>query len=184
MNNQTIADVYAANDKIREKLKQTIENVSDEAANFLSEDEKWSIAHLVEHISLVEEGMSKISAKLLMQARAEGQKADGQANLSENFITKAAEAKSRNAKFEAPEPMRPTGSQTIAESLARMEENRHRLEELRPLFESFECSNFTFPHPSFGAMTAHDWLTLIGGHEARHLKQLEKLIEKSAVKTE
>ena len=177
MNNQTIADIYTTNDGIREKLKQTVENLSDEQANFLPEDEKWTIALLVEHISIVEEGMSKISAKLLNQAQAAGVKADGTANLTENFVTKATEA--RNLKLDAPAQMLPTGKQTISESLARMEENRKRLEELRPLFESVECSDFTFPHPSFGALTAHEWLTLIGGHEARHLRQLENLLAKT-----
>lgn len=176
MNNKTIADVYAANDKIREKLKRTIENVPSEKASFLPDGEKWSIAHLIEHISLVEEGMSKISAKLLAQAQAAGKKSDGAAKLSENFTAKAAAA--ANQKIEAPERVRPTGERSIAESLARMEENRKRLEDLRPLFESVECADFTFPHPAFGELTAHEWLTLIGGHEARHLKQLENLLEK------
>lgn len=176
MNNKTIADVYAANDKIREKLKRTIENVPSEKASFLPDGEKWSIAHLIEHISLVEEGMSKISAKLLAQAQAAGKKSDGAAKLSENFTAKAAAA--ANQKIEAPERVRPTGERSIAESLARMEENRKRLEELRPFFESVECADFTFPHPAFGELTAHEWLTLIGGHEARHLKQLENLLEK------
>ena len=176
MSNRTIADVYAANDKVREQLKQMVENLPDEKANVTPEGEKWSIAHLVEHISIVEEGMSKISAKLLTQAQAAGKTSDGSAILSENFATKAAGA--RDMKLEAPERVRPTGNQTIAESLAKMEENRKRLKELRPLFESVECSDFTFPHPAFGELTAHEWLTLIGGHEARHLRQLKSMLDK------
>ncbi|CAN5175175.1 hypothetical protein BH20ACI1_BH20ACI1_25360 [soil metagenome] len=176
MNKQTIADIYATNDKVREQLKQMIENLPAEKANFSPEGEKWSIAHLVEHISIVEEGMSKISAKLLTQAQTAGKKADGTANLTANFAAKAAEA--RDLKLEAPEQVRPTGKQTIAESLARMEENRKRLDQLRPLFESVECSDFTFPHPFMGELNANEWLTLIGGHEARHLRQLENWLEK------
>lgn len=177
MNSRTITDIYATNDKVREQLKQMIENLPAQKANFSPEGEKWSIAHLVEHISIVEEGMSKISAKLLTQAQTAGKKADGTANLTANFATKAAEARTR--KLEAPEMVRPTGKQTIAESLARMEENRKRLEELRPLFESVECSDFTFPHPFMGDLNANEWLTLIGGHEARHLNQLENWLEKA-----
>ena len=177
MNKQTIADIYATNDKIREQLMQTIENLPAEKASFSPEGEKWTIAHLIEHISIVEEGMSKISAKLLTQAQAAGKKADGTANLTANFAAKAAEAKMK--KLEAPAHVRPTGDQTINESLAKMEENRKRLDQLRPLFESVECSDFTFPHPFMGELNAGEWLTLIGGHEARHLKQLESWLEKS-----
>jgi len=176
MNNQTIADIYATNDKVREQLKTTVSDLTDEQTSVLPEGEKWTIAHLVEHIATVENGMAKISAKLLKQAQAVGKQADGTAKLSENFVQKATEA--RNIKLEAPEIVRPTGNQTIAESLAKMEENRRILEDLRPLFESVECADFTFPHPALGALTAHEWLTLIGGHEARHLRQLENLLAK------
>ncbi len=174
---KTIAEIYAANDKVREQLKNIVSDLTDEQTSVLPEGEKWTIAHLVEHIATVENGMAKISAKLLKQAQAAGKQSDGAANLSENFAQKAAAA--RDQKLEAPGMVRPTGNQTIAESLAKMEENRRMLEELRPLFESVECSDFTFPHPAFGALTAHEWLTLIGGHEARHLRQLENMMAKT-----
>ncbi|MBA2495113.1 MAG: DinB family protein [Acidobacteria bacterium] len=177
MNNQTITDIYATNDKVREQFKQMIVDLPDKQANFLPEGEKWSIAQLVEHISIVEEGMAKISAKLLTQAQATGKKSDGRANLTENFVTKAIEARSQ--KFEAPDMVRPSGKQTIAESLAKMEENRKRLKELRPLFESVECSDFKFPHPFMGELNASEWLALIGGHEARHLRQIESILKKA-----
>ena len=113
------------------------------------------------------------------EAQAAGKTADGAAHLSENFQTKAAEA--QQLKLEAPERVRPTGTRTIAESLAKMEENRKILEDLRPLFETVECSDFKFPHPFMGDLTAHEWLTLIGGHEARHLRQIGKMLEKPEV---
>lgn len=177
MINKTIADIYEANAKIREQLINSISGLTDEQATVLPEGEKWTIAHFVEHIAIVENGMAKISAKLLKQAQAVGTQSDGTAKLSENFAQKAAAA--RDMKLEAPEMVRPTGTQTITESLAKMEENRRILEDLRPLFESVECSDFTFPHPAFGELTAHEWLTLIGGHEARHLRQLENAIAKA-----
>ncbi len=174
---KTIAEIYAANDKVREQLKNTVLDLTDEQTSFLPDGEKWTIAHFIEHIAIVENGMAKISAKLLRQGQAVGKQSDGTAKLSENFAQKAAEA--RDQKLEAPEIVRPTGNQTITESLAKMEENRQMLEELRPLFESVECSDFTFPHPAFGELTAHEWLTLIGGHEARHLRQLENIMAKA-----
>jgi hypothetical protein len=74
--------------------------------------------------------------------------------------------------------MRPSGEKSVAESLARMEDNRKKLEELRPMFESWDSVSFKFPHPHFGDMSAIEWLALIGGHEERHLKQIERLLEK------
>jgi hypothetical protein len=171
MNNQTISDIYAKNDAIREKTKQLMTALTDEQKTFLPEGEKWTIAEIVEHIAIVQDGMTKISAKLLNQAKAAGKTGDGTARLSENFATKAVEA--QQLKFEAPDRVRPTGNQSIEDSMKKMDETRSALEDLRPLFESVECSDFKFPHPFMGDLTAHEWLALIGGHEARHLRQIE-----------
>ena len=171
MNNQTIGDIYANNDKIRAKTKQIVAELTDEQTAALPDGEKWTITEIVEHIAIVQDGMAKISGKLLTLAQAAGKTSDGTARLSENFAAKAAEAVT--VKFEAPDRVRPTGNQTVEESLRKMDEAREELEKLRPLFESVECSDYKFPHPFMGDLTAHEWLALIGGHEARHLKQIE-----------
>ena len=56
-----------------------------------------------------------------------------------------------------------------------MEETQEKFEELKPMFESVECSEVKFPHPAFGDMTAHEWLALRGGHEARHIRLVRAL---------
>jgi uncharacterized damage-inducible protein DinB len=84
MNYQNISEIYAANDKIHGKLKETVSALTDEQANFLLEEDgggKWSVANIVEHIAIVQEGMTKISAKLLSKAQNRGGKADGAAKL-------------------------------------------------------------------------------------------------------
>ncbi len=174
MSDQTIGDIYANNDKIRETTKQLVAFLTDEQKTILPDGEKWTIAEIVEHIAIVQDGMAKISAKLLTQAQAAGKSSDGAARLSENFRAKAAEA--ATLKFEAPDRVRPSGNQSVEESLQKMDAARDELEKLRPLFESVECSDFMFPHPFMGDLTAHEWLALVGGHEARHLRQIEKRI--------
>lgn len=178
MSNQTIGDIYAANNAIREKTKQLVNSLTAEQLAALPAGETWTAAEIVEHIAIVQNGMAKISAKLLTQAQAAGKSADGAARLSENFTTKAAEA--RNVKLEAPDRVRPSGSQSIEESLKKMDETQRELENLRPLFESVECSDFKFPHPFMGDLTAHEWLALVGGHEARHLRQISQRFGETA----
>ena len=173
MNNQTIGDIYARNDKIRENTKQLVASLTSEQTAALPDGEKWTIAEIIEHVAIVQDG---ISAKLLTQAQAAGKTADGAARLSENFASKAAEA--QTLKFEAPDRVRPTGKQSIEDSLRKMDEARSELEKLRPLFESVECSDYKFPHPFMGDLTAHEWLALVGGHEARHLQQIQNRLNK------
>jgi hypothetical protein len=180
MNYQNISEIYAANDKIHEKLKETVSVLTDEQASFLPEEEdgggKWTVANIVEHIAIVQEGMTQISAKLLTEAQKQGGTSDGAAKLSENFGQKVLEIADR--KLEAPERVRPSGALSIAESLSKMDEARHKLEDLRPLFESVECSDFKFPHPFMGGLTAHEWLALIGGHKFRHVRQIQNILSR------
>ena len=173
---QTISEIYEANDKVRGKLKSLVANLNDEQANTLPDGEKWTVAEFVEHISIVDEGIMRISAKMLNAAKESGVASDGSAKFSAGFLEKSAAG--RDAKFEAPERVRPTGKKTIEESLTKLDETRQKLEELRPLFESVECSDVKFPHPAFGDMTAHEWLLLLGGHEIRHIKQIQGILEK------
>ena len=176
MNYQTISEIYDANDQIRGKLKSIIANLTDDQANTLPDGEKWTIAGFVEHIAIVDEGIMRISAKLLNAAKANGKQSDGTAKFSDEFAQKIAAG--RDSKFEAPERVHPTGTITIAESLAKMAETRKSLEDLRPLFESVECAEVKFPHPAFGDLSSHEWLALLGGHEMRHIKQIEGLLAK------
>ena len=176
MNYQTISEIYAANDQIREKLKETVGNLSDEQINALPDGEKWTIKEFVEHIAIVDGGITQISAKLLNEAKESGKTADGAAKFSDDFAERLAAR--RDSKFEAPERVKPTGTKSIAESLAKMEETRKSLEDLKPLFESVECADVKFPHPAFGDLSAHEWLALKGGHEIRHVKQIENVLGK------
>jgi DinB superfamily len=176
MNYQTISEIYEANDQIREQLKSIAANLTDAQINTLPDGEKWTVGKLIEHISIVDEGIVKISAKLLNEAKESGETSEGAAKISDDFAEKVVAG--RNAKFEAPERVHPTGAKTVAESLVKLDETREKLEDLRPLFESVECSNVKFPHPAFGDMSAHEWLALLGGHELRHIRQINNLLDK------
>jgi uncharacterized damage-inducible protein DinB len=178
MKYEKIAEIYEANDKIRENLRSVVSDLTAEQANFLPEGEKWTAAGIMEHLATVEEGMTKISARLLSKAKDEGKTSDGTAKMSESFTNKGVRAIAEGQKFVAPEMVHPRGTQTIAESLEKMETNRIYLNDLRKTFEEVDGTEYTFPHPAFGPMTAQDWLILLGEHEKRHTKQIERILAK------
>jgi hypothetical protein len=175
MQQRTIADIYAANDRVREELKETIAGLTDEQASLLPEGEKWTIAQILEHISIVGDGMGRVCNKLLRKAESAGTRSQEGVRLSEGFIKGSSELAA--AKIEAPETVRPTGEVPVEQSLAKLDDNHSRLEELRPLFESVDSETYKFPHPFLGDMSAAEWLTMIGEHEARHLNQIKKRLE-------
>ena len=171
---ETIADIYEGNAKVRQRLKDLVSPLTAEQGSTAREGENWTIAEIVEHIAIVDEGTLKICAKLLKKAEAAGQAADAGVKISEGFMQKSREI--AVMKVEAPDFVKPTGERSIADSIAKLDENSERASELRSKFETVDGSSFKFPHPFFGEITAHEWLALKGGHELRHLKQIERLL--------
>ena len=176
MNELTVNDVYQKNEKVHEKFSALVATLDAERGPSKDSD-NWSFAQLVEHVALVEDGMSRICAKLLAKAEADGKLADGPLEISPEFIAKSEEI--ADVKLEAPERVRPAGERSVADSLALIDESRKRFEDMRPLFEKYDAAANKFPHPYFGEISAAEWLVLAGGHKARHLRQLIKMIEKS-----
>ena len=178
MNYESIADIYSANAKARENLYATLEGISESEATTLPDGEKWSIGHVVEHISMVETGVSMICSRMVEAAKADGQPSDGSFVLSPQFLENIARLVSGNTKVEAPERVQPTGEVAIQHSLAQLTIATTTLRSLRTDLESTDVTGHTFPHPFFGPLTATEWLVIAGLHERRHTGQIESLLTK------
>ncbi|MBK9154671.1 MAG: DinB family protein [Chloracidobacterium sp.] len=175
MNYETIADIYTANDKIRDRLLALIDSLDEEEAAVVPDGENWSAAMIVEHVSLVAGSMVRICTKLLEGSKAEDAVWDGSLDLAE-FAGRAAAI--ADVKLVAPDIVQPKQGLSLSESRAALEQNRGDFHGLRPMFEKFDPNRHKFPHPFFGPLTALEWLALAGAHEARHLRQIRNFIEK------
>jgi len=175
MDYKSIDEIYVANLAFREALGDTISTITKEEAQVYPADEKWSIQEIVEHVSMVDEGMSRICGKLLREAQNEG-RSGGDVLISDVFRNYTENAD--DIKLEAPERVQPTGERSIEESTKKLDENLAAYESLRPLFMGFDGLSAKFPHPFFGPLSAQDWLVLAGEHMRRHTRQIEKVLGK------
>jgi len=172
----TVDDIYKANNRTRTYLRELLSGISEDEAVRPIDGQPWSIAQIVEHISLVAEGSSRVCAKLMSKSKAENDLSDGTVTISKNFIQKSHEV--AGIKLTAPDIVQP-GSLSIRESLEKMAASEERLESLRPLFQIYDGTTRKFSHPFFGELSAHEWLLLSGYHERRHIEQLKRLLEKN-----
>lgn len=170
----SVGEIYEAIDKTRDALKAKVSGLSDEQANARENGVGWTVAEIVEHLGIVEGGVIQIAGKLVAKAESEERKSDGTFHTPLSFAEKAATIKDR--KLEAPERIHPQGKQTIAESIAKLDENRRALNELRPRIEAADSSDAKFPHPFFGDLNLYEWLVMVGLHERRHLQQIERIL--------
>ena len=171
---QSFSEIYDDNDRVRERLIAAVRTLDDKVAAARLDDEGWSVAQIVEHISVVDEGICKICAKLLSAAREKGLSSDGSVRLSPEFIERIDNL--TNTKLVAPERVRQSVEQSIAQSLERLSANREKLNEIQHLFETLDSTEEKFPHPYFGDLAAAEWLVLRGGHEERHIEQIDRII--------
>lgn len=176
MKYESIADIYSANYKIRQRLTATVDDISPEESEVLPIGEKWTVEQILEHTSVTGIGISRICAKLMAKIKAENRPSDGSFALSANFGERAAVI--AVTKVEAPERVHPTGAVTIAASIEGLQNATAAFETMRPDMERFDLSGLTFPHPFFGELTAGEWMVIAGLHEDRHVTQIEGVLAK------
>ncbi|HWS86336.1 MAG TPA: DinB family protein [Pyrinomonadaceae bacterium] len=175
MDFSSVPEIYEHIDRTRARLTAAVEGLSEEQQSFSPAPDRWSVAELVEHLSIVEAGVVRLLEKLLGKAAEAGAAEAAAPGLFadpvsiEEFVER-----SRGVRLEAPERIRPTGLR-LADSLARLKESRAALHALRPRVERADGRALRFPHPAWGPLDLYQWLLFVGAHEDRHLAQIEAL---------
>lgn len=171
---QNLGEVYENLEKTREKLIATIDALPPESETWRENGAGWTIREIVEHLSLVEAGIIKIVQKLLGKASPSAA-GEPPFSLPADFGEKLLGI--RESKLQAPEFFHPKGEHSIADSLAKLKEDRTLLADLRNEIEKVDASAPVFPHPALGNLNLYQWIVMIGLHERRHLAQIERILQ-------
>jgi len=171
------SEIYDEIDRTRARLFQTVEGLTAEQQGFRPAPDRWSVAQLCDHLSIVEAGVLKVLGKVLAKAEESGAPPPpSDAPFAPVSIEEFVE-RTRGVKIDAPESARPADSRPVAESLAALRDSRAALHALRPRLERLDAHALRFPHPAWGPLNLYQWLLFVGAHEARHLAQIEALKE-------
>lgn len=178
MSYNSVAEIYEAIDESRAQLLASVESLTDGQQTFRPEPDRWSVAEIVEHLSLVEGQVARLFHVMLSKAEAAGatrpagpEGARFAAPVSiEQFVEPV-----REKKLQAPDTARPGGSTSLADALARLKESRAALHSMRPRLERIDGAALLYPHPAAGPINAYQWLLFVGSHEDRHRLQIEAL---------
>ena len=160
-------------ERMRDRLHNQVSSLTEAQESYRTTDGEWTIAEIVEHLANVQEGIGKVTSKLLNEAEAAGARpsTDGRIGLvSASFVTERA-----GEKFQAPEHLRPRGDVKVTDSLTRLKTQYERLAAMRQRIETTNIGVVSFPHPAFGALSGYQWLALMGIHQGRHIEQIERI---------
>src|ERR1044071_764762 len=72
MDFRSVPEIYEHIDRTRARLFDAVEGLSEEQQTFSPAPDRWSVAALVEHLSIVEGGVVRLLEKLLGQAEESG----------------------------------------------------------------------------------------------------------------
>jgi uncharacterized damage-inducible protein DinB len=197
MNYHSVAEIFDDIDQTRARLFDSVEGLSAGEQAFRPAPGSWSVAEILEHLSLVERGVARVVTRLLEKSEAAGQSeaeaagqtqaaagqthgASGQARETAPSFAPVSIAEfveqTRTQKLNAPESARPAGA-PVADSLSHLRDSRAALRDLRARVERADCASARVPHPVWGPLNLYQWLLFLGAHEARHLAQIEALKE-------
>ena len=171
MNYNSVEEIFESIDGARERLETSVREVAEGRDTFRAAPDRWCVAEIVEHLSIVEANVVKLCEKLLEKAEGEGRTRREGAPFAPVSLDEFAER--ARQKFTAPEQIAPTGSRPLSDSLAALRSSREALRALRPRIERVDGTALRFPHPAFGPINLYQWLLFVGGHEQRHLAQIE-----------
>ena len=174
MDFNSVSEIFDHIDGERQRLLRAVEGLSEEEQHFRPAPDRWSVAQLCEHLSIVEGNVAGLLGKVLGKAEESGaRRADG-APFAAVSIEEFAE-RTRDVKLTAPESVRPGDSRPLADSLAALGRSRAALHSLRPRIERADGHTLRFPHPAWGTLNLYQWLLFVAAHESRHLAQIEAL---------
>ena len=164
--------VFEGNNKMRKKILQTVQGLTDEEFNRKPVNGGWSPKQILEHLSLMETLIATNVAKELKNP--ESPKAMKKPiSMSTNRIIKV----------EAPGRTVPSDTfKTLCEMKQELHNSRLFLLDVYDSSNKEALMSKSFKHPIFGQIPLCQWFPFVGMHEKRHLKQLKDTIESLQLK--
>ena len=169
----TIADILTANERAQAQFIAAVSNLTEAQSNFRPDENQWTIAEIVEHVSIVNDGFLRLTHKLLKEAESAPRPSKADLNLGHTSLDE--NGQQHLGPFQAPDRVRPQGGARIDDSLAKMGVTLAGLMEIQSRLEAVDLSEQMFPHPFLGPINAYQWLVLLGEHEDRHRGQIDRL---------
>ena len=149
----------------RENLVNATGKCSEEQFHYKPAADRWSIAEILEHITIIEYAVHAIIGRM-PQAPADA----GDRNHSEIEEFIVANVPLRTGKIVAPEAICPKGQWPPEESLQRFVDGRTKM--LQLLAEAPALRGHIVPHPILGDWDGYQWILAAAGHSARHTAQI------------
>ena len=161
----------------RATLRAAVDHVPSARRTQKPAADRWSVAEVLEHLSIVEGRVVMMLGAMIPSAPAIAEAAG-----SATSIDRAA-MQNRSNRISAPDPIQPTGTLSADEAWAALERSRAGLFLLLETAEGRDLTQITRQHPVLGPLDGYQWLAAVGGHEERHALQILEIADEFSSRT-
>ncbi len=157
----------------RKALQKETKGLTPEQWNFKAGPDRWSVAECLEHITLSEDLIFNTVNNTVMKTPAQPEKYNAAAaQAKDDQVAKM--VPDRSQKFQAPEPLKPSGKwASPAETWKHFEASRKTTIEYAK--KQADLRAHYMDSPVIKDMDAYEWLLFLSAHSERHTAQIREV---------
>jgi hypothetical protein len=156
-------DVYAAVASVPEELRERRPAPG-----------RWSVAEVLEHLSLIERRVAALLTAKVTAARASNVGADEDTSSVVASFLNIERVTDRTNKIISPEPVRPTGTLDAHAAAHALAESRALMLTALQNADGVALEGLVQAHPVLGPLNMYHWIVALGLHDARHAAQIRE----------
>lgn len=168
-------ELLAHLDVNRAVLRAAVDSVPAELQRTRPIPDEWSVAEVLEHLTKVEDQITRFLGAKLAEARSAGQLAPATDATPITGLLNHEAIIDRRRTVTAGERVQPRGEMDSETALGTLDRTREKLRELVASVDGLTLDAVSFPHPALGVINGYQWFLFVGSHEARHAAQIRQI---------
>lgn len=159
-------------DDQRVNLRDAVASVPADRHQVSPGEGRWSVANVLEHLSVVENRIAGMLRPKIAQARTLTVPEPNEPVAPPLDVPRVL---NRGQRVQATPASLPSGTLDTAAALAALDLSRAVMRETLLGAEGVLPRSITLPHPVFGPLDLEGWIRFVGAHEARHADQIREI---------
>ena len=161
-------------DQTRSDLRAAVDSVPAHARNTQPAADQWSVAQVLNHLTIAHSRVAAGVTKWIGEARANGIGPET-ATTSVLRTIPTERILDRSQKVQAPEAIRPRTNVDAETAWTELEQAHEKLREALLSGDGLALEQVIQPHPVLGPLNMYQWVLFNGSHEARHTLQVREI---------
>jgi hypothetical protein len=166
-------EVLATLDQRRATLEREVAAVPQPLRERRPGPDRWSVAEVLEHLTIVETRVARLLDEQISAARAAGLGPEHETTPVVPTVD-VATLLDRSKALVARENSLPTAGLDANTALATLTEQRRALRETLLAADGLALGDVVIPHPRLGPLNVYQWAVFVAAHEGRHTAQIRE----------